>query len=255
MQDFFKIIGLLIVVLLGGCIRSETELLESVEAKIRSDPFILSFRQNMEHAFGCKAESKVGFQEMSVYMSLYSTIGLRQPEGKRTQVPEVHVMIYCHSSIVSRVYLDLNLWRGNVGSFDQFERIEPLMISRIRFEQANGLEWYMTARTKASGDSFDLATAAINTPIWKGFMNQVSSMFANGCAPLDKSAVFFNESAQMESARMMFAGRPYQEFLSVLSCRKPKPGPLTPGFKFKGRFFPGKGFVLPLEIESGGAYE
>ena len=245
MQDFFKIIGLLTVILLGGCIRSETELLESVEAKIRSDPFILSFRQNMEHAFGCRAESQLEFQSMSVYMSLYSTIGLRQPEGKRTQAPTVHVIINCHSSFVSIVYLDLNLWRGNVESFDQFERIEPLMIRRIRFEQADGFEHYMPER-----HDVDLARAAINAPIWKGFTTQVSSMFANGCKPLDKSAVFFNESAQM-----LFAGAPYHEFLSVLSCRKPKPGPLTPGFGFKGRFFPVRGVVLPLEIHSAGAYE
>ena len=102
MRVLFKITALLIVVLLGGCVRSETELLESVEAKVRSDPFILAFKQNMEHAFGCKSESKVGFQELSVYMSLYSVIGLRQAEGDRTQIPTVHIIIFCHSAIVSR---------------------------------------------------------------------------------------------------------------------------------------------------------
>jgi len=243
----FKFTALLTAVLLVGCVRSEIELLESVEAKIRSDPFVLSFQQNMEHAFGCKAESKVGFQAMSVYMSLYSTIGLRQTEGERTQVPTVHVMIYCHSAIVSRVYLDLNLWRRNVESFDQFETIEPEMISKIRFEQDDSFAWYISERHKGPSGSLDLPTAAVSTRIWKDFTTQVSSMFPQGCDMLEESAVFFQESKPM-----ILAGVPYQDFSSTLSC--PKPGPLKPGFNFKGRFFPSKGIVLPLEIESGGAY-
>lgn len=247
MRVFFKITALLIVVLLGGCVRSETELLESVEAKVRSDPFILAFKQNMEHAFGCKSESKVGFQELSVYMSLYSVIGLRQAEGDRTQIPTVHVIIYCHSAIVSRVYLDLNLWRGMVESFDQFEMIEPEMINRIRFEQSDRFAWYISERHEGPSEPPDLSTAAISTRIWRGFADQVSSMFPHGCATLEKSAVFYKKSEPM-----ILAGVPYQEFSSSLSC--PKPGPSKPGFIFNGRFFPTKGIVLPLEIETGGAY-
>ena len=227
MRVFFKITALLIAVLLGGCVRSETELLESVEATVRSDQFILSFKQNMEHAFGCKSESKVGFQEMSVYMSLYSVIGLRQAEGDRTQIPTVHVIIYCHSAIVSRVYLDLNLWRGKVESFDQFEAIEPEMINRIRFEQSDSFAWHISKRHKGPSEPLDLPTAAVSTRIWRGFTTQVSSMFPHGCDTLEKSAVFYNESNPM-----ILAGVPYQDFSSTLSC--PKPGPSKPGFNFKG---------------------
>ncbi len=243
----FKITALLIAVLLGGCVRSETELLETVEAKIRNDPFILSFKQNMEHAFGCESESKVGSQEMSVYMSLYSVIGLRQADGDRTQIPTVHVIIYCHSAIVSRVYLDLNLWRGAVESFDQFETIEPEMINRIRFEQSDSFAWYISERHEGPSEPRDLSTAAVSTRIWSGFTDQVSSMFPHGCGTLQKSAVVYRESRPM-----ILAGVPYQDFYSTLSC--PRPGPSKPGFNFTGRFFPTKGIVLPLEIETGGAY-
>ncbi len=247
MRLLFKITSLFTALFLGACVKSDSAFFQPIEATIRSDPFIISLQQNMENAFGCKAESKLGSQEMSVYASLYSVIGLRQPEGSRTQIPTVYIMIYCHSVIVSRVYLDLDLWRGGVESFDQFESIEPAMISKIRFEQDDSFAWYISERHKGPSKSLDLPTAAVSTRIWKNFTIQVSSMFPQGCDMLDDSAVFFRESKPM-----MLAGVPYQDFSSTLSC--PKPGSHQPGFNFKGRFFPSKGIVLPLAIERGGAY-
>ena len=57
-----------LVILLGGCVRSETELLTAVEAKLRTDPFLIRFHRSMEHAFGCKFESDPEFQITSVYL-------------------------------------------------------------------------------------------------------------------------------------------------------------------------------------------
>lgn len=247
MRLSFKITSLFTALILGACVKSDSDLFQPIEAMIRSDPFIVSFQQNMEHAFGCEAESKLGSQEMSVYASLYSVIGLRQAEGSRTQIPTVHVMIYCHSAIVSRVYLDLDLWRGGVESFDQFGSIGPAMINKIRFEQDDGFAWYLSERHKGPSGPVDLPAAAISTRIWTDFTTQVSSMYSQGCDVLDESAVFYQEAKPM-----ILAGVPYQDFSSTLSC--PKPGPSKPGFNFKGRFFPSKGIVLPLEIERGGAY-
>lgn len=249
MRVYLEATALLIVVLVSGCVRSESELLEVVEASIRSDPFIRTFSKSLEHSFGCESESETDSQLFSVYSSLNSLI-VTQPEAAPTHFPSVHVDVRCSSHIISRVFLDLELYRGGVLSFDQFESIKPQMIARIRFEPPPSFAWSLSESPEVESDLSDLPDAAISTRIWKDFAIQITSMFRNGCHELEESAVFFSPGEAM-----MYSGMPYQDFVSVLSCRIPTPGPLTPGFKFKGRYFPTKGVVLPLEIEFGGAYE
>ena len=251
MLDNFQVkrnlIAVVLMMLLVGCVRSETELLEAVESKFRSDPFIVAFRKSMERSFGCKFESDPAFQITSVYLSLYSVVGHQENEDDQRQAPTVHAIIYCHSAIVQRVYLDINLWRGNVYSFDQFTSIKPQMINRIRFEASDSFAWWISERRGTPSERVDPSIAAISTPIWSDFAARISAMFPQGCKPLDRLAVFFKDGQATIAPDV-----PFQEFSTVLSC--PKPGPLKPGFSFRGIYFPTKGFVLPKEIETGGAY-
>ena len=237
----------LLALILGGCVRSETELLTAVEAKVRTDPFLIQFRRNMERAFGCEFESDPESQITSVYVSLYAEVGYQEGNSSQRQFPTLKIDVYCHSAIVQRVYLDVNLWRGDVESFDQFERIKPNMINRIRFEPSDSFAWWISERRQAPSEQIDASEAAISAPIWNGFANQMSAMFPQGCKRLDKDAVFFKDRLATISSDV-----PYHEFSTVLSC--PKPGPLKPGFSFRGLYFPTKGFVLPSMIETGGVH-
>ena len=236
-----------LVILLGGCVRSETDLLTAVEAKVRTDPFLIQFRKNMERAFGCKFESDPEFQITSVYLSLYAEVGYQEDNNNQRQFPTVKIDIYCHSAIVQRVYLDINLWRDGVESFDQFASIKPDMINRIRFEPSDSFAWWISERRGTASEKTDAAMVAISTPIWADFAKQISTMSPQGCKPLDQYAVFFKERSATIAHDVS-----YQEFTTILSC--PKPGPRKPGFSFRGLYFPTKGFVLPNEIETGGAY-
>lgn len=230
-----------------GYASAKTELLDSIEISVRGDPFILDFQKSMEHAFGCSANSEGGSQQVSVFTSLYSVLGPHIAKSKNIQLPTLYVVIDCHSALVSRVFLDFNLWRGSVQTVDQFHLIEPEMIQQIRFETSGSFDWYISKRHVGPSGNIDLASAAISVPIWVAFVKQVAAMFPSGCRPLDKSEVFFGEGEKMISG-----GVPYIEFSSTLGC--PKPGHHKPGFSFKGYFFPTKGFVLPVTVDKAGAY-
>ncbi|MCP5089478.1 MAG: hypothetical protein GY949_00995 [Gammaproteobacteria bacterium] len=230
-----------------GCASANTELLDSIENSVRGDPFILDFQKSMERAFGCSANAKGGSQQVSVFTSLYSVLGPDIAKSKNIQLPTLYVVIDCHSALVSRVFLDFNLWRGSVETVDQFHFIEPEMIQEIRFETSDSFDWYVSKRRVRPSGDIDLASAAISAPIWTAFAKQVAAMFPSGCRPLDKSTVFYGEGNQK-----ILAGVPYNEFSSTLGC--PKPGHHKPGFSFKGYFFPTKGFVLPVRIDKAGAY-
>lgn len=238
---------ILLVILLGGCVRSETELLTTVEAKVRTDPFLVQFRRSMERAFGCEFDADPDHQITSVYLSLFAEVGYQEDENSQKQFPTLKIDVYCHSAIVERVYLDIHLWRGDVESFDQFEHIKPSMINRIWFEPSDSFVWWISERRRAPSQQIDASETAISAPIWTDFASQISSMFPQGCKPLNKDAVFFKDRLATITSDV-----PYQEFSTVLSC--PKPGPLKPGFSFRGLYFPTKSFVLPSMIETGGAY-
>lgn len=230
-----------------GYASADTELLDSLENSVRGDPFILDFQKSMESAFGCSANSEGGYQQVSVFTSLYSVLGPQVAKHKNIQLPTLYVVINCHSALVSRVFLDFNLWRGSVQTIDQFQFIEPEMIQEIRFERSDSFAWYISQRHVGPSGNTELASAAISAPIWMAFAAQVAAMFPSGCRPLDKSAVFYGEGEQMT-----LGGVPYIEFSSTLGC--PKPGHHKPGFSFKGYFFPTKGFLLPVRIDKAGAY-
>lgn len=236
-----------LVILLGGCVKSDTDLLAAVESKVRTDPFLIQFRRNMERAFACKFESDPQSQFTSVYMSFFAEVGYQEDDSDQRQFPRLKIDIYCHSAIIQRVYLDINLWRGGVESFDQFESINPDMINRIRFEPSDSFAWWILNRRAEPNERIDAAMAAISTPIWTDFAEQISTMSPQGCKPLEQDAVFFTDRSATLTRDV-----PYKEFTTVLGC--PKPGPRKPGFSFSGLYFPTKSFVLPTEIEVGGAY-
>ena len=179
--------------------------------------------------------------------SLYAEVGHQEDSNNQRQFPTVKIDIYCHSAIVQRVYLDINLWRGGVESFDQFEGINPDMINRIRFEPSNSFTWWISERLGTPHERIDPANVATSTPIWADFAEQISTMSPQGCELLNQDAVFFKDGSATIARDV-----PYQEFTAILSC--PKPGPRMPGFDFRGLCFPSKGFVLPSEIRAGGAY-
>lgn len=236
-----------VLVSFWGYASANTDLLDSIENSVRGDPFILDFQKSMERAFGCSANSEGGAQQVSVFTSLYSALGPHLAKSKNIQLPTLYVVIDCHSALVSRVFLDFNLWRGSVETVDQFRSIEPEMIQEIRFETSDSFDWYISKRRVKPSGGFDVASAGISAPIWMAFTTQVAAMFPHGCRPLDKSAVFYGEGNQE-----ILAGVPYIEFSSILGC--PTPGHHKPGFSFKGYFFPTKGFVLPVRVAKAGAY-
>lgn len=248
MQTNLNAAPFVLLMLLSGCMRSETDFLSTVEAAVRSDPFIVDFRKNMGLEFGCGGpEPSLGARVTGVYLSLHSVAGYPKTQEAQIQAPSVHLIIDCHSAVVDRVDMDLALGRGNVRSFDQFKSITPDMITRIRFEPSDGFLWHVSDPFIVLREPIEPSSAIMSSRIWSGFAAQMSEMSPQGCELLAPSQVNFKDSGATIAHALS-----YQEFSAVFSC--PRQGHTQPGFIFRGLYFPRSGFVLPKEIEAVGAY-